>query len=107
MTSRNKPDIHSIDQPPLDVRTYNFSLRREKTDPSCFSCFAIFNLLFVVLMVVRSKDVSTLGLPKDSNSQSCGVGEAKEYPYLYFVAPAIKTELRTVCVKACPNEKGV
>jgi hypothetical protein len=35
--------------------------------------------------------------------QQCGVGNLKDYPYVYFASPYPSLLNRTVCVKACPT----
>lgn len=68
-----------------------------------FLCFSIY-LLVVSIMAFTNGNPAILVKPQDPEGRFCGQGEAKDYPFIYWVNPMLQESLhRTVCVKKCPS----
>lgn len=85
--------------------------KRTFTDWIC----TIFYLLFLCLVIYASirgfsdGNLENIGQPYDVDSNPCGKGKAKNYPYLFFTEfiTDYKNVKGTVCVEKCLNESSV
>lgn len=66
-----------------------------------FSISLCVTLILSVLMILLG-DPKRLSVPADPDGRVCGLGDLREYPYIYFVTPSKEYMYRSTCVKECP-----
>ncbi|KRW98719.1 hypothetical protein PPERSA_00307 [Pseudocohnilembus persalinus] len=83
----------------------DLTIDRKQTNFYCLLAFSIFSIicLIIAFFAFTKGNPSYLAQPFDPDHRPCGVGELKQYPYIYFVSPVENTLYRTVCVKTCPK----
>lgn len=99
------------EEPPkldIDERLEDGPLQdRGCTDILCCLMFIAFwgCTIFISVVCFRRGDLDRVMRPVDFSKNTCGMGTAKDYPYLFFgkLKTVDKDYLKnTVCVKKCP-----
>jgi choline transporter-like protein 2/4/5 len=96
----------------IDERLENGPIEdRGITDIICCLLFIAFWVMTIFIAVVcfRKGDLDRVMRPVDYSGNPCGMGSAKDYPYLMFgKLKTVKKDflVNTVCVKNCPQKSG-
>jgi hypothetical protein len=75
---------------------------RKVTDLGCLICFGlvVFFMIMTTFIIFWRTDHHDLYKLYDSSGNDCGVGGAKDYPYLFM--QTLQAPYKSVCVKECP-----
>ena len=101
----------------IDPNRYPYNFQTTENLPErqrkCTDCFCI--LLFLLCFAagigvagygISQGDPSKIVQPFDSAGNACGIGNLKDYPFLFFNDPENSVKDSSACVKECPKNNG-